>query len=165
MENMLDSPHLPFVHRRTIGRVLRQQMTPSSRMDITWEDTAFGGRAGASLDGQGNGATLEFYAPNVMALTIPIPGRHLRIHALVIPAESGRTRLMVCGSRDFARLPLMDPWFAWLNGLIADEDRAVVESSGAAETPPPGAEHSVGSDRATLQFRKYFYDRLRESRA
>src|SRR6185437_2971506 len=42
MENMLDSPHLPFVHRKTIGGFYRRRMTPASRMDIRWEDTDFG---------------------------------------------------------------------------------------------------------------------------
>ena len=67
-------------------------MTTKSAMDITWEETPWGGRASASLDGDGTGAFLEFFAPNMMALNIPIPGKHLRIHALVVPAEEGRTR-------------------------------------------------------------------------
>ena len=161
MENMLDSPHLPFVHRRTIGRAYRRRMTPESRMEIVWEDTPAGGIARANLDGDHNPAFLEFFRPNIMALNIPIPGKHLRIHALVVPAEAGKTRLTVVGSRDFARLPVLDPWFAWMNGLIADEDRAVVESSGRSEVPPAASEHSVATDRATLQFRKYYYDELR----
>ena len=165
MENMLDSPHLPFVHRRTIGRTYRRQMTATSRMDIHWEDTEWGGRARAILDGNVSPATLEFYRPNVMALTIPIPGRHLRIHALVVPTEIGRSRLTVVGSRDFLTLRVFDPLFAWMNGLIADEDKRIVESTGAAEIPPPGEEPSVATDRATLQFRKYYYERLRNSNA
>ena len=162
MENMLDSPHLPFVHRKTIGRVYRSRMTPTSRMDIRWEDTPFGGRAWASLDGETSSGFLEFYRPNVMALHIPIPGRRLRIHALVVPAETGRTRLTVVASRDFARTPLLEPLFAWMNGRIADEDQAVVESSGPDEIPRAGDEHSVGTDRATLQFRRYYDDVLRD---
>ena len=165
MENMLDSPHLPYVHRRTIGRTLRRKMTTQSRMDIVWEDTPWGGRARANLDGQHNPVFLDYFRPNIMALNIPIPGRHLRVHAIVVPAEEGRTRLTVVGSRDFARTPLMNPWFAWLNGLIADEDRAVVESSGPEETPPIGAEPSLPTDRATLRFRKYYHDTLRDASA
>lgn len=165
MENMLDSPHLPFVHRRTIGRTYRSRMTPTSRMEITWEPTAFGGRSQARLDGAENAAYLEFHRPNMMALVLPVPGRHLRIHALVVPTAAGRTRLTVVGSRDFARSKLLNPLFAWMNGRIADEDRAVVESSGAAEIPPLGVEPSVRTDRATLQFRSYYHEVLRESAA
>jgi phenylpropionate dioxygenase-like ring-hydroxylating dioxygenase large terminal subunit len=165
MENMLDSPHVPFVHRRTIGRASRRRMTATSSMEISWTETLAGGTVRASLDDGPNPAFLEFFRPNIMALTIPIPGKHLRIHALVMPAEAGRTRLTVVGSRDFSRLRLLDPWFAWMNGLIADEDKAVVESSGPAEPPPPGAERSVATDKATLQFRKYYYETLRPSSA
>lgn len=165
MENMLDSPHLPFVHRRTIGKAYRRAMTPASRMDIQWEDTAFGGRVQASLDGEPSGGFLEFHRPNIMTLHIPIPRRRLRIHALVVPTEAGRTRLTVAASRDFARLPLLEPLFGWMNGRIADEDKAVVESSGPTEVPPAGQEHSVASDRATLQFRRYYDRHLRGSRA
>lgn len=165
MENMLDSPHLPFVHRRSIGRVLRRRMTERSRMDIVWEDTPHGGRASAMLDDQAPGAVLEFFRPNIMALTIPIPGRHLRIHAIVTPTAPGATRLTVVGSRDFARFGLLDPLFAWLNGRIADEDRAVVESSGPEEVPPPGVEPSLPTDRATLRFRNYYHHSLRGSAA
>lgn len=165
MENMLDSPHLPFVHRRTIGRIYRQRMTANSRMDISWEDTPSGGRAKASLDGESSPAFLEFFRPNVMVLNIPIPGKHLRIHALVVPAQEGRTRLIVVGSRDFATPRVLNPWFSWMNGYIADEDKAVVESSGAMEIPPAGVEPSVATDKATLQFRKYYHETLRTSEA
>jgi len=160
---MLDSPHLPFVHRKSIGRVYRRKMTDSSRMDIDWEPTAWGGRARASLDGYDGGGVLEFYRPNIMALHIPIPGKRLSIHALVMPEAEGRTRLVVVGSRDFARTPLLNPLFAGMNGRIADEDRAVVESSGPLETPPAAGERSVATDAVTLQFRKYYYQTLRGS--
>ena len=163
MENMLDSPHLPFVHRKTIGKIYSRRMTDASEMAIEWEPTTSGGRAKASLDGDGSGAYLEYYRPNIMALIIPIPGRHLRIHALVMPEAEGRTRLTVVGSRDFVRWGMLNPLFARMNGRIADEDRAVVESAGAAETPPAAEERSVATDRATLQFRKYYYDTLRGS--
>ena len=163
MENMLDSPHLPFVHRRTIGRAYRRAMTPTSRMDIDWMETEFGGRARASLDGAESGGFLEFYRPNIMVLHITIPGRRLLIHALVVPAAAGRTRLFVVGARDFARWPVLEPLFRWMNGRIADEDKAVVESSGPDEVPPAGEEHSVGSDRATLQFRRYYDRTLRRA--
>ena len=164
MENMLDSPHLPFVHRRTIGRSLRQRMRPDSRMQIDWEDTDYGGKARAILDGQDNDAVLEFHRPNIMTLHIPIPGRRFKIHALVLPLDARRTQLTVVGSRDFLRWSIFNPFFSAMNGRIADEDKAVVESSGLAETPPASAEHSVGSDRATLQFRRYYYASLRDTR-
>lgn len=165
MENMLDSPHLPFVHRNTIGRRYRRLMTADSRMDIRWEDTDFGGRAWASLDGEKSGGWLEFYRPNIMVLHLPLPNRHLRLYSLVVPAGPGATRLTVAMSRDFLRFGLFEPIFRRMNGRIADEDRAVVESSGPGEVPRAGEEHSVGSDRATLQFRRYYDAELRNRSA
>ena len=165
MENMLDSPHLPFVHRRTIGRAMRRRLRADTRMDVTWEETPWGGRARASQDGETSPAFLDYYRPNMMVLNIPVPGKHLRIHALVIPEEMGRTRLILAGSRDFARTSLLNPWFSWQNGYIANEDKAVVESGGSMEVPPASMELSVATDKATLQFRKYYYDVLRSSEA
>lgn len=69
----------------------------------------------------------------------------------------------MAGSRDLARWRLLNPWFAWVNGRIADEDRRVVESAGCDEVPVAAEEHSVATDRATLQFRKYYYQVLRSS--
>jgi phenylpropionate dioxygenase-like ring-hydroxylating dioxygenase large terminal subunit len=163
MENMLDSPHLPFVHRKTIGKFTRRYMKPDSTMEVTWEETPFGGLTRSLVDGRDGGGRLEFHQPNVMALHIPIPRRHLRIHALVIPVDDTRTRLMVVGSRDFLKLGLVQGLFSANTAKIADEDRAVVESSFPSEVPPLGHEHSVGTDRATLAFRKYYYETLKPS--
>jgi phenylpropionate dioxygenase-like ring-hydroxylating dioxygenase large terminal subunit len=165
MENMLDSPHLPFVHRATIGRVLRRRMTNGSRMDIAWEETAWGGRARTALDGRDGGGSLEYYKPNIMALTIPIPGRHFRIYALVAPIDEATTRLTLAASRDFLRASALNALFARSNRRIADEDQAVVESSQPREIPPPGGERSVRTDAATLQFRRYYHDVLKPSAA
>jgi phenylpropionate dioxygenase-like ring-hydroxylating dioxygenase large terminal subunit len=161
MENMLDTPHLPFVHRTTIGRQLARIMTPTSRLEITWEEMPWGGRQHSRMDGKGELAKLDFHRPNMMALHIPIPGRRFRMHALVIPVDDRTTRLIVASARDFATFPLLDPIFDRVNGFIAAQDQAVVESSDPAEVPPAGDEVSVATDRATLHFRKYYLDELR----
>ena len=148
MENMLDSPHLPFVHRNSIGRLLRQRMNSASRMDIAVrKKTPSGGRAKASLDGRDGGGSLEFYKPNMMALHIPIPGRHLRIHALVTPIDATTTRLTLAASRDFAHWPFMNALFARSNRRIADEDQAVVEILSAERGPAVGP-RTVGQNRS-----------------
>ncbi len=165
MENMLDSPHLPFVHRRTIGRSYHKRMTAESRMEVIWEDTPSGGRTRAILDGEDNHSYVEFFRPNVMALHIPIPGRHLAVYALVVPIDKERTRVIVASSRDFSTSSLLDPFYRWMNRRIADEDKAVVELSKPSEVPAPGDERSVATDRATLQFRKYYLEHLKPSSA
>jgi len=165
MENMLDSPHLPFVHRRTIGRPIARLMKRESRMQLIWEEQPWGGRQRMLLDGGGDLATLDFYRPNMMALDIPVPRKRFRVHALVIPVDRRTTRLIVVGTRDFARLGLLDPFFNLVNGIIAGEDRAVVESSAPPEVPPAREEASVATDRVTLAFRKYYFDVLASSSA
>ncbi len=164
MENMLDAPHLPFVHRRSIGRTYRKHMSPSSRMDITWEDTPWGGRTQANLTSDRSGGFIEYFKPNIMVLHIAIPGRHLRIHALVVPVDQASTRLTITASRDFLRARILNPIFSRMNARIADEDRAVVESMDPAEVPHPSREHSVATDRATLQFRRYYLEVLKPSK-
>jgi phenylpropionate dioxygenase-like ring-hydroxylating dioxygenase large terminal subunit len=161
MENMLDTPHLPFVHRTTIGRQLARLMTPTSRLEIAWEEMPWGGRQHSRMDGKGDLARLDFHRPNMMALHIPIPGKRFRMHALVVPVDEGTTRLIVASARDFLRLPFLDPIFDRMNGFIAAQDQAVVESSDPAEVPPAGDEVSVATDRATLHFRKYYLEELK----
>jgi phenylpropionate dioxygenase-like ring-hydroxylating dioxygenase large terminal subunit len=160
MENMLDSPHLPFVHRTTIGRPLARRMKPGSVMTVTWEDTPFGGTQRSSLDGEQPLAHLDFYKPNMMALHIPIPGKVMRLHALVIPVDLEHTRLIVVGARDYLKPRLFNFAFTRVNAVIAGQDQPVVESVRPKVVPPPGDELSVPTDRATLQFRKYYFETL-----
>ena len=165
MENMLDSPHLPFVHRTTIGRSMARRMTEGSRMTVTWEPMPWGGRQRSMLDGDDSQAHLDFYRPNLMALHIPIPDKVLRMHALVVPVDAETTRLIIVGARSFARARVLNPLFNKTNAIIADQDQAIVESSLPKVVPPPAEELSVATDRATLQFRRYYFDVLAGSSA
>jgi phenylpropionate dioxygenase-like ring-hydroxylating dioxygenase large terminal subunit len=166
MENMLDSPHVPFVHATTIGRFVRPYLKPDSRMDITWVDTPYGGRTESTIDGRAEaGASLDFYRPNMMVLNIPIPKQVFRMHAFCVPIDAARVRMLIIGTRSFARLPLLNPIFNRSNAKIAEQDRAVVESSEPVVIPPPGQELSVRTDKATLQFRKYYFEQLASSAA
>jgi phenylpropionate dioxygenase-like ring-hydroxylating dioxygenase large terminal subunit len=166
MENMLDSPHVPFVHRTTIGRPMQKYLKPDSKMDITWEEAPFGGRTKMILDGdERNLAWLEFHKPNMMVLFIPMPGQIFRMHSICIPIDEFHTRMMIIGSRSFASVPgfnwLLNPLFNATNAYIAYQDQAVVESSQPIEVPLGRDEKSVRTDRATLKFRGYYYDELK----
>ncbi len=165
MENMLDSPHVPYVHAKTIGRFVRPLLKPGSKMEIFWEDTPFGGRTRSTIDGQDGGGQLEFFRPNIMVLHIPMPGQVFRMHAICVPVGERAVRMIVVGARSFARLPLLNPLFNWSNRRIVNEDRAVVESSDPVEVPPASEELSVATDRATLRFRRYYYSELKGARA
>lgn len=57
MENMLDFPHLPYVHRTTIGRFVRAKMTRDSRLRMTVEHTATGFASRSAVDDHDPSAT------------------------------------------------------------------------------------------------------------
>lgn len=166
MENMLDSPHVPFLHAGTIGRFVRPYLRRDSTMHVEWETTTYGGRTTSKLDGQpDSGATLDYFAPNVMVLNIGAPGKVFRMHSLCVPIETGRVRMIIIGVRSFATLPLLNPLFNHSNAKIAEEDRAIVESSFPVVVPPPALERSVRTDKATLKFRSYYFEQLVGSEA
>lgn len=163
MENMLDMPHLPFVHRSTIGR--RLSRLTHARMDVFWRDEPHGGRITNAVDGAASPGGLDYRFPNVMELAIDPPGNLFRLMVACVPETEHSTRLILLTLRDFARSRLLDPLFAYMNARIAREDRAVVESSLPTEVPPPAEEASVRTDAPTLAFRRLYRARLRGSGA
>ena len=60
----------------------------------------------------------------------------------------------MAASRDVIRFGLLEGLFSAQIARIADEDRAVAESAYPSEVPPAGVEHSWGTDRETLPFRR-----------
>lgn len=165
MENALDAPHLPFIHRWTIGAGVRAAAARGARMDTTYTATEYGGRISWTIDGATSGGqtgALDFFAPNVMHLRFggdeAVPGQLMA----VVPVDGQRTRMISILKPGFSL-------FRLLSGLIGRrllwEDQHVVESSDPPEIPVPGQELSVRSDRATLAFRKYYEDVLRGSGA
>ncbi len=167
MENMLDSPHTAFVHRRSFGRPLGERLAahPAARMDVSWEARDYGASIGASVEGEPRPALLDYRFPNAMELTLDFRGRLFRLMAICIPVGDMETRLMLVTIRDFLRAPLFDPLFSWLNRRIAEEDRSIVESSLPPRAPPPGEDVSVRTDAATLAFRHVYRQRLLGGRA
>jgi len=163
MENMLDMPHLPYVHRRSIGKDLARHT--GGRMDVFWEGQPFGARIHNEIDGVRRPGGLEYRFPNLMELVIDPPNRVFRLMAVCLPQGETQTRLILLTLRSFARARLFDPVFHWMNRRIAAEDRAVVESSQPDQVPPPGEEKSVRTDAPTLAFRAIYRQRLLGSSA
>lgn len=158
MENMLDWPHLPFVHARPIGRDLAAQT--ARRMDITWEDRPWGAHTTSAIDGVVQPGSLDYRFPNAMQLQIPAGRRRLALFAVCVPVEPASTRMLLITARDFLRPRIFDPFFNLGNRRVAAEDRAIVESSDPPEVPPGGDERSVRTDGPTLRFRKIYRERL-----
>ncbi|MFO0677533.1 MAG: aromatic ring-hydroxylating dioxygenase subunit alpha [Polyangiaceae bacterium] len=158
MENMLDSPHLPFVHRATIGRRMRSRV--QGRMDIDHEETPWGAIQHIRIDGEPQPGRLDFVFPNRMVLHIPVPGRVFVMMVTCVPESGTRTRMVLTTARDFLTWPVLDFVFHRTNARIAREDKAILESC-PGEVPPAGEEKSVRTDAPTLHFRKRYFAELR----
>lgn len=165
MENMLDWPHLPFVHAGTIGRDLKKRVRAGARMDIFWEDRPWGAHTTSTIDGKPQEGALDFRAPNAMHLHIPTGKRTLGLMSACVPIDDASTRMLLITARDFLRARVFDRFFHWANHRVAVEDQAVVESSSPSEVPPAGDERSVRTDEPTLKFRKLYRDQLQHSDA
>ncbi|MFO0588393.1 MAG: aromatic ring-hydroxylating dioxygenase subunit alpha [Polyangiaceae bacterium] len=165
MENMLDFPHVPFVHRRTIGKALSRQMKRDSVAHITVEPTETGATFPVTMDRDQQMIPLEWRKPNAMVLRILDDKRKVRMHVFCIPVDEEHTNMMIVAARNFFPSRLVT-WFSGLyNRKIVGEDRAVVESSYPKEVPHPNEEVSVATDGPTLHFRRYYYRELRDSSA
>jgi len=161
IENMLDWPHLPFVHAKSIGKSMARK--EDSRLDIRLEKRTWGWHSTIAIDGKEQPGALDFRWPNTMVLTIPVPGKTLVLQNTCIPIDDRTTRMFIATARDFAKLPLLDVFFNRRNRPIVQEDRNVVESSMPAEVPPAHEELSVRTDAPTLYFRKRYFAELRRS--
>lgn len=163
MENMLDWPHLPFIHQKTIGKSMVGRA--GARMDVAWEERPWGAHTHIAIDGKAEPGSLDLRWPNQMNLHIPIPGKLLMMLVACVPINEHRTRMLMIMARDFLTSRLFDPFFHRTNARIALEDKAVVESSFPAVVPPAGEERSVRTDAPTLAFRKRYFAELHGSSA
>lgn len=163
MENMLDSPHLPFVHRKTIGRFTTSYLP--GRMNLEWNVTDYGAQIIGRIEGKETPSRLDYRYPNVMELFIDPPGKRFHMLAICLPTGENQTRLTIITMRNFARSKLLDPLFRRSNRKIALEDQAILESSQPSEVPNAAQEKSVRTDRPTLAFRKLYFERLKGSSA
>lgn len=161
MENMLDWPHLPFVHAATIGKNMRSRT--EQRMDLHWEEQPWGAQTHIEIDGRAEAGSLDLRWPNRMNLFIPIPGRTMVLQAACVPIDAERTRMLFVTLRGFMRFGVMDYFFNRANLRIATEDKAILESSFPVEVPAAGDEKSVRTDGPTLMFRKRYFAELRGS--
>ena len=160
MENMLDWPHLPYVHTRTIGSAMRDRVK-TGRMDISLEREPWGARTEIRIDGKEEKGRLDLRWPNQMNLFIPIPKQALLLAATCVPVNDTHTRLLLVTARRFLRPRVFDWFFNRMNLRIAQEDKAVVESSFPVEIPPARDEQSVRTDGPTLYFRKRYFAELK----
>ena len=161
MENMLDWPHLPFVHAKTIGRGMLG--SAKARMDVNWEEQSWGAKSSITIEGKPQEGSLDFRWPNMMNLFIPVPDNKLVLMSTCVPVNATTTRMLLVNYRRFLTSPLFDVFFDRMNRRIATEDQAIVESSNPPEIPAARDELSVRTDAPTLAFRKRYFAELRGS--
>ncbi|MEQ1569072.1 MAG: aromatic ring-hydroxylating dioxygenase subunit alpha [Myxococcota bacterium] len=156
MENMLDYPHLPFVHATTIGVGIRRRMTAASELSFELEDTPTGFTIHTTLDGDTQGK-LSWLRPNGMELEIlPDDRGGMRGHAFCVPVAPDRTRMMIVATRGFGLYNPLYKLTDWFNAWVLRQDRRVCESHDPLEVPAPEEERSVAADKPTLAFRRWY---------
>lgn len=169
MENMLDTPHLPWVHRRTIGKRMLPDREATIDLDVDPREHGFrltwhvSGTSELQLE---RPSWLEWWKPCAMVLNIDGPLGYYRQHVFCVPGKPGETRMMLVSSRKLKLgLDLLAwPMMSWFEDRILGEDQAVVESSRPARVPPAHEERSVATDEPTLQFRKWYWQHQRGRR-
>lgn len=165
MENMLDSPHLPFVHRRTIGRALRPQLRRGDSMVVDVQEEPQGMRVTFTVGDEPGRADLRWFRPNGMELDLAGGDIVFRQHVWCVPVDATTVRMMLTSARSIGGDNPVSRTFDRFNRIILGEDRRVVESSDPPEIPPPDGEANVATDRATLAFRRWYHAECRSSSA
>ncbi len=162
MENMLDTPHLPWVHRGTIGSSLWKRMRPDSKMNQEVTETDWGFEDRFQID-DGEGNQINWRRPNGMELFIlEKPWGRMRTHAWCVPTTTDHTRMIVATATGFGWLNVFAGLGRGFNRRVLGEDRAVLESSFPVRVPAPDDEQNVPTDKVTLRFRMWYLKNLAE---
>lgn len=164
LENMLDYPHLPFAHRKTIGRAMAKKLTPEMRMNLTLQETSVGFTVESDSGDENGSALIEFRKPNCSVLSLMLPRRTMVIHIFAVPVDGEHTRMFLVQETPYRYGRWLWNLLARVNQKVIFEDQLVVESTLVPEIPEPGIEKSVATDGPTLAFRKYYHQQLRKSR-
>jgi phenylpropionate dioxygenase-like ring-hydroxylating dioxygenase large terminal subunit len=148
VEGVVDHSHLPFVHRRTLGRRISDPVTR-----ICIEDTPGGFRAKLLRDGRVR-HHVDLTYPNIWTACL-VPG--YAVSATFAPVDDERTEVYcrVHHRLNFAPLrPLLRLWCRASNYLVFHEDQAVLASQYPRSADDASTEKLVPSDAAIVAFRR-----------
>ncbi|WJH37303.1 hypothetical protein N6H14_08100 [Paenibacillus sp. CC-CFT747] len=150
VESVLDTAHVPIVHRKTLGR--------NSSKAI-------------QIDFQAEGDDITIWNGEASWITaFPSSGCYprrsrgpsaLSIFVTFTPVDREVTAIFGLAGRNFARLPGLSRLFSRYSSRVLEEDRAVVESQ--HPRPIPDAlrlEAHVPADGPQVRFRQRWYDFL-----
>lgn len=149
IENQMDAAHLPFVHKRSIGRLVK-----SPKMDI--DCTVTGQRIRMFLRNGRPGFYLELCLPNIWINRI---GTKSWVFLAFVPVTATRTRLYTRYYQGSFNLPVLKQLFGWLMGWsnlwILREDIRIIETHDTKVSPPlDGSEFLLACDLPIIQYRR-----------
>ncbi len=150
IENQLDYAHLPFVHRRSIGRFAGPvNRRPEMQMDerrIRWCFTPEGQKK----------SFIEFRFPNIWINWI---SDRYAITLAFVPVSETCTELYLQNHRRFLNIPLLNPLLDYfmiaMNRKILKEDQRVVLTQTPQDVRAAQGEALLPSDQAIIHFRKW----------
>lgn len=160
LESMLDSTHLPYVHRNTVGRMMQRKRRRDSvmRIPVAQEDYGFGFLDG--IDDHPPGGEIFWYRPNLMVLEAVIPPRLLRLYIWCVPIDEQRTRVIELTTRNFAKSRAATAAVDAYSKTMSWQARRIVETSPPGPVPDPHQEQNVPTDKPMLIFRSWYHREL-----
>jgi len=147
VENQLDSAHLPFVHKNTIG----QGSNPQSERVFELKDDSIK----VLMGGDNDKAFLELRFPNIWQLAI---AGKFRIVAAFVPIDEEHTKIYIRSYQKFVTLPILKDLVNALlitsNKKILKQDYNIVTSQKPLGELNWPEEKLFPSDRAIAFYRK-----------
>lgn len=148
IEGVLDHSHLPFVHRKTLGRAIRD---PVTRVEVERRPGGF--RAMLMQAGRVR-HHVDFTAPNIWTQMLT-PGYGMS--ATFAPVDDTQTTVY-CRLHRRVDVPLLRPltrlWCRFSNWLVFHEDQAVLASQRPRSADDASGERLLPSDAAVIEFRR-----------
>jgi phenylpropionate dioxygenase-like ring-hydroxylating dioxygenase large terminal subunit len=153
VESVLDVAHLAFVHKKTIGRRVPEEV---KKMEFRVPDRD-------SITIENGGGLLEYRFPQQWILKPARPGRSQFINYVTFtPVDREKTVIFGYAGRTFARgIPGMHAIFSRYSLKILNEDKTVVESQHPRPIPEAlRMEAHVPADAPQVRFRNRWFEFL-----
>ncbi len=148
IEGVVDHSHLPFVHRKTLGRRIRDPVTRIQVEDIP------GGFRSKLMQGDRVRHHVDFTYPNVWTQQ-PLASYAMSVTFAPVDEHHTEVYCRVHHRLKFALLrPLMRLWCRIGNYLVFHEDQAVLDSQFPYSVDDASGEKLVPSDAAIVAFRR-----------
>jgi len=155
IENQLDYAHLPFVHKKTIGKYADPRSAPT--LELSEQSIK-----SISNPEKNPGVFLEFKFPSIWLLNI-VSGKFAQFIAFV-PVNENQTKLYLRAYQGFCTIPLLSNLLGLVmrqqNDVILNEDKRVVLSQLPKDSLDAAEENLYPSDKAIAFFRTQWRDKL-----